>query len=142
MQGEKEMIETKMPKDIRAYKTKLIGPFTGRQTICVAIAGVVFILFYACIAKPFHLPQEYLFYIGLPLIIPILAFGWYEPNGMKLEKYLQKVVIRSFAVPIKRKAGQALYKTEEKKPLTKEEQKNKKKANNKKGNNSSIKGYE
>ena len=33
------MIETKMPKDIRAYKTKLIGPFTGRQAICVVIAA-------------------------------------------------------------------------------------------------------
>ena len=51
------MIETKMPKDIRAYKTKLIGPFTGRQAICVVIAGIVFIIFYACIAQPFHLPQ-------------------------------------------------------------------------------------
>ena len=80
------MIETKMPKDIRAYKTKLIGPFTGRQAICVVIAGIVFIIFYACIAQPFHLPQEYIFYVGLPLVIPILAFGWYEPNGMKLEK--------------------------------------------------------
>ena len=50
-----------MPKDIRAYKTKLIGPFTGRQAICVVIAGIVFIIFYACIAQPFHLPQEYIF---------------------------------------------------------------------------------
>lgn len=136
------MIETKMPKDIRAYKTKLIGPFTGRQAICVVIAGIAFILFYACIAKPFQLPQEYLFYIGIPLVVPMLAFGWYEPNGMKLEKYLQKVVIRSFTTPVKRKAGQALYKTEENKPLTKEEQKNRKKTDNKKRKNTSIKGYQ
>ena len=134
------MIETKMPKDIRAYKTKLIGPFTGRQAICVVIAGIVFIIFYACIAQPLNLPKEYLFYIGLPIVIPILAFGWYEPNGMKLEKYLQKVVIRSFSVPIKRKAGNVLFKPAEKKPLTKEEQKRKKKSDKKK--NSAIKGYQ
>lgn len=136
------MIETKMPKDIRAYKTKLIGPFTGRQAICVVIAGIVFIIFYACIAQPFHLPQEYIFYVGLPLVIPILAFGWYEPNGMKLEKYLQKVVIRSFTVPVKRKAGNALYKPADRKPLTKEEQKKKRKKDKKKNKNFSIKGYQ
>lgn len=134
------MIETKMPKDIRTYKTKLIGPFTGRQAICVVIAGIVFILFYACIAKPFQLPQEYLFYIGLPLVLPILAFGWYEPNGMKLEKYLQKVVLRSFTVPAKRKAGHPMYKSKEKIILTKDELKKKRKNDKKK--NSSIKGYQ
>ena len=29
------MIEAKMPKDIRVYETKLIGPLTLRQTICL-----------------------------------------------------------------------------------------------------------
>lgn len=32
------MIEAKMPKDIRVYETKLIGPLTLRQTICLYTA--------------------------------------------------------------------------------------------------------
>ena len=46
------MIETKMPKDIRSYKTKLIGPFTMRQLACIAVMGVVDIILYSLVIKP------------------------------------------------------------------------------------------
>ena len=40
------MIEAKMPKDIRVYETKLIGPLTLRQTICLCVAIFVDIVLY------------------------------------------------------------------------------------------------
>lgn len=40
------MIEAKMPKDIRVYETKLIGPLTLRQTICLCVAIFVDIILY------------------------------------------------------------------------------------------------
>lgn len=35
------MLEAQIPKDIRKYESKLIGPFTLRQTITFVIAGVL-----------------------------------------------------------------------------------------------------
>ena len=35
------MIETKVPKDIRVYKTKIIGPLSFRQLICLIVAVIV-----------------------------------------------------------------------------------------------------
>ena len=31
------MIEAKVPKDIRVYETKLVGPLTGREVVCSAL---------------------------------------------------------------------------------------------------------
>ena len=33
------MIEVEINQDIRDYKTKLIGPFTTRQVICLVLGG-------------------------------------------------------------------------------------------------------
>lgn len=103
------MIETKMPKDIRKYKTKMIGPLTMRQLICVAIMGVVDIILYSLVIYPFELSTEFTIY-GLILIdVPIGAFGWIEPQGLPLEIYLKDVVLRSFIAPAKRKPVRILY---------------------------------
>ena len=103
------MIETKMPKDIRSYKTKLIGPFTMRQLVCVAVMGVVDIILYSLVIQPLQLSTEFIIY-GLILIdVPIGAFGWIEPQGLPLERYLKDVLLRSFIAPIKRKPIKVLY---------------------------------
>ena len=52
------MIESKMPKDIRAYKTKLLGPFNGRQLICVAIMLIVDFLLFKIVVNPLQLPLD------------------------------------------------------------------------------------
>lgn len=103
------MIETKMPKDIRSYKTKLIGPFTMRQIICVAVMAVVDFILYALVIQPFQLQAEFIIYGLIFIDIPIGAFGWIEPQGLPLEKYLKDVLLRSFIAPVKRKPQRILY---------------------------------
>lgn len=103
------MIETKMPKDIRSYKTKLIGPFTMRQIICVAVMAVVDFILYALVIQPFQLQAEFIIYGLIFVDVPIGAFGWIEPQGLPLEKYLKDVLLRSFIAPVKRKPQRILY---------------------------------
>lgn len=124
------MIETKMPKDIRTYKTKLIGPFTMRQIICVAVMTVVDITLYALVIQPFQLSTEFIIY-GLILVdVPIGAFGWIEPQGLPLEKYLKNVLLRSFIAPVNRKPQRILHDN----PDTGEKPKGRKKKNRKNPN--------
>lgn len=103
------MIDGKMPKDIRVYKTKIIGPLTGRQILLVLLLLIIDLILYRYVVGPLSLPREAVIY-GLILIdIPIAAFGWIEPQGMPLERYLKDVLIRYLMVPTCRKAKLVLY---------------------------------
>lgn len=104
------MIETKMPKDILQYKTKLIGPLTARNIICLVIIFIVDFFLYQTIVKPFDLSMETLIYGFLFLDIPIAAFV-IEPMGMPMEKYIKNVLIRSLLAPVFRKQSTIIYKT-------------------------------
>ena len=102
------MIEVAIPKDVTKYKTTLIGPFTTRQTVCIAITAAVEILYYY-IAKAIdpNISLQSMIGLGVFLAIPILAFAILEPYGMPLEKYLKNVFMLSVVAPAKRP-----YKTE------------------------------
>ena len=68
------MIEIEVNQDIREYKTKLIGPFTTRQVICLILGGTTVI-------GAYNLLQPYLtsdtglvfFWLGL-LVLLVLSF--------------------------------------------------------------------
>lgn len=104
------MIEAKMPKDIRVYKTKLIGSLTFRQLICFLIAGIVDFILYIAVIEPFHISAKVVIYLVILIDSPIIAFGYIEPMGMPLEKYINKVLIRSFLAPRIRKTKNIIYK--------------------------------
>lgn len=72
------MIEAKMPKDIRVYETKLIGPLTLRQTICLCVAIFVDIVLYVTVIKPFHVNIRLVVYLIMFADVPIFAFT-YKP---------------------------------------------------------------
>lgn len=114
------MIEAKMPKDIRVYETKLIGPLTLRQTICLCVAILIDIILYAAVIKPFHVNIRLVVYLIMFADVPVFAFT-YKPMGMALEKYLKNVTLRSFMAPKTRKAKNVIYKTN--KPSLTEKQK-------------------
>lgn len=85
------MINISIPKDIREYQPKFIGPFTVRETASIAIAGG-----FAFIGAWFEksvLKMPAVTYIPfLVIILPILFFGFGE-KFLKIppEKYLQTV---------------------------------------------------
>lgn len=108
------MIETKVPKDIRNYKTKIIGNLSFRQIICVAIAVIVDIILYFSLFKYVNLSPKVIIYIIILIDVPILAFIA-EPYGMSMEVFLKTVIVKNFIWPTKRK-----YKTKlkDKKKIT------------------------
>lgn len=94
-------IEIKIPKEINKYEAKFIGPFTMRQSICLAIALPACILLYNFL-KP-YIPVDVVGFVCIfPAAIAYL-FGWCKPYGMKFEKFVQSVFISSFVAPSKRK---------------------------------------
>lgn len=101
------MIERKVPKDIRIYKTKLLGPLTLRQIVCVGIIIVLDALLYTVAVETFHLSIDSLLYIIIPVDIIVGAFTR-EVAGLPMEKYLQKVLIPNFVNPKNRKVKKRL----------------------------------
>lgn len=117
------MIESKMPKDIRSYKTKLIGPFTGRQLICIGIMLVVDFLLFELVILPLNLSLNFVIY-GLVFIdLPIGAFGWLEINGVSLEVYIKDIGIKTFLSPAKRKPKNIIYEKKQEIPNKKQKKK-------------------
>lgn len=121
------MIETKVPKDIRNFKTKIIGPFTLRQLITILVALVIDFILY----KLFFQNVED---ITIPLvIISALTFTIYltsiDVEGVYIETYVCSVVIPMLLNPSKRKYISVGYKKKkiDKEYLTKAQKKQKEK---------------
>lgn len=109
------MIEAKVPKDIRVYETKLVGPFTLRNTICLTLAIVAALITYNVCCEILGFSVDVFIYIGTIVTLPFLAFGWITIEGMHLEKYIKTIVIYNFLVPADRKQKKIIYKFKEEK---------------------------
>mgnify|MGYP000886180102 CR=1 FL=1 len=119
------MIERKVPKDIRKYKTKVIGPLTLRQIICIGVAIIVDFLLYFVISKFIDLSINMIIY-GLILIdIPIISFT-FTPLNLPMEKYLKCVLFPNFIYPTNRKEKTKLIEIEQPKLSDKEKEKRQK----------------
>lgn len=94
----KTEVETRVPKDIRSYKTKIIGSLTLRQLICVGIAVFLDLILYTMVFSHMDIDKEVMMYILIFLDLPILIFIT-EPNGMKFEVYLKDVIVPIFLWP-------------------------------------------
>lgn len=94
-------IEIRIPKEINRYEAKFIGPFTLRQSVCLAVALPACVVLYN-VLKPYALFETIGVVCMIPAIIAFL-FGWFKPYGMKFEAFLQYVFISAFVAPSKRK---------------------------------------
>ncbi len=99
------MIEIEIPKDLKDFEPKVIGPFTVRQLVCtVSIVGIMLVGYN--VLKMF-------FDNGLKVVIPLILclipilIGWYKPYGMRFEKYAISQLYTVIIPPKKR-----LYKVE------------------------------
>ncbi len=94
------MVEVVVPKDIMAFKTTLVGPFTTRQTVCGVICAAVeyaafsFVKFFGI-----NLSMDTMIGLGVVLAVPILAFCFIEPCNMPLEKYLKNAFVLGYLAP-------------------------------------------
>lgn len=105
------MIESKVPKDIRVYETKAVGPLTLRQLICVLIAIVIDAIMIFAVMRPTGLSSDLAVYILIAMDVPIFVF-LLKPGGMKFEKYVRCVLKDSFLKPKYRKYENIIVKKE------------------------------
>ena len=127
------MIEIEVNQDIREYKTKLIGPFTTRQVICLILGGTTVIGAYNLLQP--YLTSDTTTFVCMILAVPfILMSGIFEPHGMKMEDFLRASFVSLVLLPTVRK-----YELENSynKQLMEERKKKKKKKRKK----SKIKAY-
>ncbi|MEQ2943592.1 PrgI family protein [Anaerostipes hadrus] len=127
------MIEIEVNQDIREYKTKLIGPFTTRQVICLILGGTTVIGAYNLLQP--YLTSDTTTFVCMILAVPfILMSGIFEPHGMKMEDFLKASFVSLVLSPTVRK-----YELENSynKQLMEERKKKKKKKRKK----SKIKAY-
>lgn len=121
------MVETKVPKDIRTYKTKLVGPLSLRETICVLIVCVIDWIAYSFFFKPLDLSADMLIYAIMFLDLPILAFGGIRPMGMPLEKYIMMIFVTQFMSPKHRKVVTKIVKINDQVNISDKEKRKQKK---------------
>lgn len=94
-------IEIRINKDVGSYQAKFMGPFTMRQTVCVAIAAPVCWGIYFGLS-PIFTTDIAGFLMVIPAAIAAL-FGWIKPFGMPMERFLKSVFITMFLAPASRK---------------------------------------
>lgn len=99
------MGDIEIPRDIRQYESKLIGPFTTRQTIFIVIAAGVSILLFNLLRG--HASQDLLFGVCFFAASPAVLFGFYKPYGMTMERFIMTAFTSNILAPKNR-----LYKSE------------------------------
>lgn len=99
------MIEVEVNKDIKEYSPKFIGPFTGRQAICLVVSGILSILAYNTIGR--FLPKDLKMYVCFIFATPGILIGWVKIFGMPFEKFAKIYIDTQILSPAVRK-----YKTE------------------------------
>ena len=95
------MLEIRVTKEIRDFEPKVIGPFTFRQLICLGIGSpiVYFILKYFSPLVTVDIAA----FLCFPVAAIAYLIGWYEPYGMKTEKFIRSIFINRILAPAHRK---------------------------------------
>ncbi|WP_026883530.1 PrgI family protein [Clostridium akagii] len=83
-------MRAKIPRDITIYKPKIIAGFNLRQIVIIAIVLVITIPLYIVCRKT--LGDNTTGWVIMLIALPLLLFGWYEPQGMSFERYLFSIV--------------------------------------------------
>lgn len=91
------MIIMPVPKDVRKFEPKFIGPLTKRQTFSVIPACVVAWVIYGLFGRIAD-PNSLVIAIAL-VDIPILAFGFIDVYGMPLYVYAKDILLQKIFAP-------------------------------------------
>lgn len=95
------MIEIEIPKDLRDYEPKQLGPFTTRQAIGVGLATVTMLIGFFTLKNIFDNGLNVIIPMGLASIF--ILFGYWKPYGMPFEKYVISQIVTVIIPPKKRK---------------------------------------
>lgn len=121
------IIERKVPMDIREYKMKVVGPFNIRQTIIIGIIIGLDIALYFSVIQPLKLSYETIMWIAFIIDMPLIMTGWFKIGDLSAERYLYYKFIHPIKTKRKRYPANVIYKRKETiydLTLEKKEQKN------------------
>lgn len=116
------MFAIDVPKDVRKYKSKFVGPLSFRQTICLLIAGACGYVGYFIQKTIFGAEVDNAILTWI-FATPGLALGFVEPYGMPLEKFIQTSFVSIFLAPANRKYKPTNYLRKEIKKAIKQAEK-------------------
>lgn len=94
------MIIMPVPKDVRDFKPKFIGPFSKREFIGVVAAVVIAVLTFA-LTYPFSMGMtvnQRAVIVLIPGVVP-LACGFIDIQGMPIWVYARNLLIQNFLAP-------------------------------------------
>lgn len=94
-------IEREIPKDIKKYEPKLLGPFTTRQILCLVPGLGLGVLAYLLLKN--FLSSDVCLFITTFIVVPFILLGWFKPYGLPFEKFVKTVFISSVLSPPIRK---------------------------------------
>lgn len=105
------MIEIRTIKDVGSYQAKLIGPFTARQVVCLAVLIPIDWTIYNRLT-PYLAPDICTTIMLLPAIVAYLI-GWSKPYGMNFENFARSAFVSNMLAPSHR-----IYKTENRQEIS------------------------
>ena len=79
----------KFNKDIREYKEKTVGPFSGREFLCVGFSTLLMLFVNFVILSDMEMMNDVRGYISIACYIPAWLFGWFKIDGLHIEVYLK-----------------------------------------------------
>jgi len=101
------MIENPIPADIRSFKTKVFGPLSLRQLICLIADLILFFIVYFLVIRPMGL--NYQAYVVIAVLTTVVTFAFsVEIGGVPMEVYIRQVIFRAILWPVKRPANHVI----------------------------------
>lgn len=94
-------LEMKVTKEIRDFEPKVIGPFTFRQLICLAIGSPIVFVILKYLSP--IITMDIAAFLCFPVAAAAYLMGWYEPYGMKTEKFIRSIFVTRILAPSHRK---------------------------------------
>ena len=99
------MVSMPVPKDIRSFQPKFIGPFTKRQFMALLPASIIAAIAIGVGSK--FIPGDFLYVILAAIDIPIVACGFIDIQGVPLKTFFKEAILTKATYPHTR-----FYKTE------------------------------
>lgn len=95
------MIEVEIPKDIRQYESKVVGPLTVRNLVCLVCGSVIAVPVYMIIKD--LVPTDLCIFVSLLCFAPFALCGWIKIYGMPFEQFFMSFLYSSVLAPSNRK---------------------------------------
>ena len=100
--GESNLIEVKIPKEIKSYKEKIFFNLSIRQTLSFVAGLFVVVPFFIYAVTVLKWNSDLVGWLAIFIGIPLFSIGFFSYRGMSLEKLIYQIIKTYFIYPTKR----------------------------------------